>query len=249
MPRAARTKSSSGIYHIMLRGINQQAIFHDEEDNKKFLKVLTDCKQISEFKLYAYCLMGNHVHLLIKEENEPLDLIFKRIGSRYVYWYNTKYKRVGHLFQDRYKSCAIESDEYFLSALRYIHKNPVKAGVVSDCKEYEYSSYNEYFGKSELIDREFVLEMMSIQQFEDFHNSSDCYKHLEIEPARVRITDEEAQRIIKKLTGCNTVEDYQNLPLEKKKEFITEFRKNHLSIRQISRLTGMEKSLIQRQIN
>ena len=60
MPRAARTKSSSGIYHIMLRGINQQAIFHDEEDNKKILKVLTDCKQINEFKLYAYCLMGNH---------------------------------------------------------------------------------------------------------------------------------------------------------------------------------------------
>ena len=104
MPRQARKKSENGIYHIMFRGINKQQIFQENEDYRKFLNVVKECKEISGFKLFAYCLMGNHAHLLLKEGNENLDLIVKRIGSRYVYWYNTKYKRAGHLFQDRYKS-------------------------------------------------------------------------------------------------------------------------------------------------
>ena len=128
MPRTARTKSESGIYHVMLRGINQQVIFKDEEDNRKFLEVLNDCKAVSGYKLFAYCLMGNHIHLLIKVEKEDLEQIFKRIGGRFVYWYNGKYSRGGHLFQDRYKSEPVETDEYFLAVLRYIHQNPVKAG-------------------------------------------------------------------------------------------------------------------------
>ena len=114
MPRQARRQSESGIYHIMLRGINQQQIFEDEEDNQKFVEVLKDCKLISGFKVYAYCLMGNHIHLLLKAENENLEQIFKRIGARYVYWYNWKYRRRGHLFQDRFKSEPVEDDAYFL---------------------------------------------------------------------------------------------------------------------------------------
>ena len=81
LPRQARQKSESGIYHIMLRGINQQLIFEDEEDNVKFLEVLKDCKTVSEYKIFAYCLMGNHLHLLLKTEKESLEQIFKRIGG------------------------------------------------------------------------------------------------------------------------------------------------------------------------
>ena len=120
MPRQSRKQSESGIYHIMLRGINQQQVFEDEEDNEKFIAVLKDCKLISEYKIFAYCLMGNHLHLLMKVENEKSDQIFKRIGARYVYWYNWKYQRKGHLFQDRFKSEPIDDDLYFLAVLRYI---------------------------------------------------------------------------------------------------------------------------------
>lgn len=126
MPRQARKKSESGIYHIMLRGINKQQIFEDDEDCQKYLQILKECKAVSEFKLFAYCLMGNHIHLLIQLGKEPIDLIFKRIGSRYVYWYNLKYRRTGHLFQDRYKSEPVEADSYFLTVVRYIHQNPPK---------------------------------------------------------------------------------------------------------------------------
>lgn len=130
MPRKARIESKSGIYHIMLRGINRQQIFEDDEDFEKFLWVLKDVKQLSRFKLYGYCLMGNHIHLLLKPENEPLELIFRRIGSKYVYWYNLKYQRTGHLFQDRFKSEPVENISSFFVVLRYIHQNPVKAKVL-----------------------------------------------------------------------------------------------------------------------
>ena len=92
----------------MLRGINRQQIFENAEDKGKFLNIVRDCKAKSQFKLYAYCLMGNHVHLLLQVEGEPLEQVIKRIGSKYVYWYNTKYQRIGHLFQDRFKSEPIE---------------------------------------------------------------------------------------------------------------------------------------------
>ena len=144
MPRQARKKSENGIYHIMLRGINQQQIFEDEEDYAKFLDILKECKEISEYKVFAYCLMGNHIHLLVKEGTENLEQMFKRICGRFVYWYNTKYRRVGHLFQDRFKSEPVDSERYFFTVLRYIHQNPVKAGICKRVEDYIYSSYSEY---------------------------------------------------------------------------------------------------------
>ncbi|WP_332310325.1 MULTISPECIES: transposase [Metabacillus] len=129
IPRVARTKSSSGIYHIMLRGINRQTIFEDDEDKIKFLVTLKKYKEISKFQLYSYCLMDNHIHLLLKESGETISESIKRISSSYVYWYNNKYERCGLLFQERFKSENVENILYFLTVLRYIHQNPLKAGL------------------------------------------------------------------------------------------------------------------------
>lgn len=145
MPRQARGLSESGIYHIMLRGINQQQIFEDEEDSHKYLEILKTCKTISKFKIFAYCLMGNHIHLLIKIEKENLELIFKRIGARFVYWYNWKYQRNGHVFQGRFKSEPVEDDRQLLAIIRYIHRNPLKSGLGN--LNYKYSSYNKYINR------------------------------------------------------------------------------------------------------
>jgi REP element-mobilizing transposase RayT len=88
MPREARKKSEIGIYHIMMRGINQQVIFEDNEDRQKFIETLKKYRDESGFELYGYCLMSNHIHLLLKEGKESLGTIAKRISSSYVYWYN-----------------------------------------------------------------------------------------------------------------------------------------------------------------
>ena len=144
MPRQARDKSASGIYHIMMRGINRQNIFHDDEDYSRFLLTLQNYREKSGYEIYAYCLMDNHVHLLLKVGNEPLEQIMRRICGSFVYWYNAKYERIGNLFQDRFKSEVVENDSYFLTVLRYIHQNPLKAGIATSIEHYQWSSMGEY---------------------------------------------------------------------------------------------------------
>lgn len=247
MPRQARKKSEAGIYHIMLRGINQQQIFEDDNDSDKFVQVLKDCKEISGFKLFAYCLMGNHIHLLIKPENEPLEQIFRRIGSRYVYWYNIKYQRVGHLFQDRYKSEPVDTDEYFFTVIRYIHQNPVKAGLCKQNKDWKYSSYNEYINKPYLIDSDFVFEMISKEDFIKFNEETVNDICLDVNTSStIRLTDEQAKAIILKYSKCDSASKFQDLPSTDKKKLLLLFYENGVSIRQMSRLTGTSKGFVER---
>lgn len=248
MPRQARVKSESGIYHIMLRGINGQQIFEDEEDNQKFLEVLNDIKAISEYKIYAYCLMGNHVHLLIKVGTEDLEKIFKRVGGRYVYWYNFKYLRRGHLFQDRYKSEPVEDDAYFLMVLRYIHQNPLQVGQCDICGDYAYSSYHEYLmpKENQLTDVEFALSMISRKQFIEFNNQQNDEKCLEVDHNSFRLTDEEAKKIIYKVSNCKNTSEFQRLELKQRDQFIKELKAEGLSFRQISRLTGLSFGIVRK---
>ncbi len=248
MPRQARRKSASGIYHAILRGVNQQQLFEDTEDFEKFVQVIKDCKAISGFELYAYCLMGNHVHLLIKEVHEPMEQIFKRIGSRYVYWYNIKYQRVGHLFQDRYRSEPVETDDYFLTVLRYIHQNPVKAGLCDKIEDWKYSSFFNY-QNNVLINSDFVLEIIDAEKFYLFNIENNSDKCLDTEnQTRIRLTDEQAKRVIYNISKCKAVIDFQRLAESEKPICIAKFYENGLSIRQISRLTGTSKGLVEKWI-
>ena len=246
LPRQARRKSESGIYHIMLRGINKQVIFEDEEDNFKFLETLKKYKAISGYKIFAYCLMSNHVHLLLKVEKEDIDLIIKRVASSYVYWYNWKYKRNGHLFQDRFKSEPVENDSYFLTVVRYIHQNPLKAGVCKSIDGYNFSSYNEYVKKADLVDTDFCLGIIDKEQFLDFNNEYNEDVCLEIEKDNFRLTDDEAREIIFKISKCRTITQFQNLNIDKRDKCLKLLRVNGLSIRQISRLTGIGFNVVRK---
>ena len=141
MPRTARKISETGIYHVMLRGINRQNIFEDDQDRLYFMSVLASCKKVSGFRLHAFVLMSNHIHLLLEPLDEPLDMIFRRIGTRYAVWYNRKYQRAGHLFQDRFRSENVSTVQYYQTVLRYILQNPMKAGMEKHPGEYRWSSY------------------------------------------------------------------------------------------------------------
>lgn len=250
MPRQERKKSSTGIYHIMLRGINQQQIFEDEEDNEKFLEILKEYKKTSYYKIIAYCLMGNHLHLLIKEGVDPLGQIFRKIGAKYVYWYNVKYKRTGHLFQDRYKSEPVENEQYLMTVLRYIHQNPIKANLSNALEKYKWSSYNEYIMNqtSSIIDLEIILSIMNKEQFTKFNNENNNEKCLDImsNDKVNRITDEEANKVIIKISKCETTADFQGLIIEKRNKYISKIKEKGVSIRQLSRLTGISKGVIEK---
>ena len=247
MPRKARIPSRTGIYHIILRGINRQQIFIDEEDNWFFLDILRKYKAVCEYKILAYCLMGNHIHLLLKEGIEGLEQMFKRIGAKYVYWYNTKYQRVGHLFQDRFKSEPVENDRYLCRVICYIHQNPVKAGICKAPELYPYSSMSEYLGKERLIDTDYINQLLSIQnlvQLSKGHLVENCMEMSDT-PSR-RITDQAVLKLMRELTRCGDPASFQKLPVADQQRYLSIMRKKGASIRQLSRLTGLSYYMIQK---
>ena len=247
MPRLPRQKSESGIYHIILRGINQQAIFEDNEDYFKFVETLENYKAVSGYKVFAYCLMSNHIHILLKIEKEDLALIMKRVAGSYVYWYNWKYYRKGHLFQDRFKSEPIEDDSYFMTILRYIHQNPIKAGIVDNINMYPYSSYNDYISEeSGVVDLDFALSLMKKDEFINFNNEKNDDICLDIDAKDFRINDIDAKKIIKKISKCDSITEFQQLEQKKRDEYIKKLKNKGLSIRQISRLTGVSFSIVRK---
>lgn len=247
MPRRARKQSETGIYHVMLRGIDRQLIFEDSEDYIRFLDIVEECREVCNFQLYAYCLMGNHVHLLLKVQDEGLETIFKRIGGRYVYYYNVKYQRVGHLFQDRFKSEPVDNNEYFLTVLRYIHQNPVKAKLCSKVEEYPFSSFAEYLHESTFVDTEFALGIIDRSEFVRFNNAPNSDTCLElVTPSRHAVTDAQAQVIIGKISHCKTVTEFQSLEENKKERFIKKIYEKGVSVRQLSRLTGTNKGIVEK---
>ena len=249
MSRQARKKSSSDVYHIILKGINDQVIFEDKEDNLRFIETLKKYKEISEYKIFAFCLMGNHLHLLLKTGKEGLDVIMKRLAGSYVYWYNWKYNRSGHLFQDRYKSEAVENDSYLLTVLRYIHLNPLKAGLCKKPENYKYSSYNDYIsGHSELVDVSFILSIIGNSDFIEFHEKTDDRYIMESDRTKTRLNDSEATALIIEIAKCKHTSEVQTFEVEQRNKIIQVLHKQGLSIRQLSRLTGISKGIIERNL-
>lgn len=247
MPRSARERSHSGIYHVMLRGINKQNIFEEVEDYEKLMELLRQSKETGAITLYGYCLMSNHIHLLLKEEKEPLEITMKRLGSKYAVWFNTKYQRVGHLFQDRFKSETVEDPPYFLTVVRYIHFNPVKAGLVKQPGDYPYSSYCCYFGESDFVDTEKAFSFMPKELLAEFHAAGCPDTCMDIpEASTPRLTEEQATVEMRRITKCESSAEFQALPREKRDKLIAKMKAKGLSIRQISRLTGETYYLIQK---
>ena len=251
MPRQAREKSNSKIYHIMLRGINRQNIFEEDEDRQRFIETIGYYKAISKYELYGFCLMNNHIHLLVKETEESISKAIKRMCSSYVYWYNQKYDRCGHLFQERFKSEAIETDEYFLTVLRYIHQNPVKAGIIKDIRKYLWSSYREYVETPIHTDIYFALGIFStdklkskklFQNFMNEKNNDQCLDYRE----KIKITDEEVMNYFKQF-GVANISELQRFEKEQRDRILGEIKKvDGITIRQLSRLTGIAKSVVDR---
>ncbi|WP_102264462.1 REP-associated tyrosine transposase [Mesobacillus jeotgali] len=257
MPREARRKSKSGVYHVMLRGANRQEIFHDDEDRMKFLDILKKYKRIAKFTMYAWCLMGNHVHLLLREGDEELATTMKRIGVSYATFYNWKYATTGHLFQDRFKSENVETEEYFLTVVRYIHQNPVKAGICPRVEDWQWSSCAGYYGEKYfpggLLDRNIVLNMFgenrtfAVERFKDFNERSNHDECLEDTYRRRKLTDEQARQEIKQLLGVIGIAQVKSLPGWQRDHYLMQVKTiEGITLRQAARILGVSKDLVHR---
>lgn len=251
MARRPRKRSESGLYHVMLRGINKQTIFESDDDKYQLLSTFKRFVDRKMFILYGYCLMDNHVHLLIQELEDDISTAIKRISSSYVLWYNKKYERCGHLFQERFKSQPIETDSYFMIALRYIHQNPIEARICKDLLDYKWTSYREYIKEPIIIDTDLCLSLFSLDKdravdlFVEYmnQNNEDSFPVFE---NYTKLTDTE---VLKKLfdMGVKNISEFQKLEKTKRNNLIKELKMTKgISIRQISRITGISKGIIER---
>ena len=262
MPRQEREESGTGIYHVMLRGINRQDIFEEAEDYMRMLSCLQlMLEQYDDLgnrlpplcTFYAYCLMSNHVHLLLRVNQEDIGSTIKHLAVMYAMYYNQKYSRDGHLFRERFKSEPVNDMAYFVTLLRYIHQNPVKAGMVSEVKDYEFSSWGEYMDKNStlfpLCDTHTVLNRVSFDELNELVNEplSDEVACLDIEDAsKGRPSDDQVMMLIKEKTGATNSSAFQQLPADIKKSVLIELKGKRASLRQLERLTGISKSMIYR---
>ena len=247
----------------MLRGINHQNIFEDAEDYYQFINTLDRMRVRNDdeglpcgtnFTLYAYCLMSNHFHLLIREREDNLGMALKRIAGSYVFYYNRKYGRDGHLFKERFKSEPVNDMTYFTTLLRYIHQNPVKAGIVENVKDYEYSSWGEYTGDVDTVFRicntETVLNRIPFDDFAAIVNEPlpDDFISLDNdnEKPKIRLSDDQVWQKIKEKTGVTNSCAFQQLDDNTIRNTIKELKNCGASHRQLERLTGIGRGFIQR---
>lgn len=161
-----RVHFEGAVYHVTARGDNREAVFLDSEDYRKYLALIARTKKQVQFKLHAYALMPNHVHLIVEpHESVTISRIMQGITIAYTKWFNNRYSRVGHVFQGRFHSRLIEQDAYLLVASRYIHRNPVRAKLVAQPADYPWSSYRAYLGQGNdsdgFVDVDLVLQLVS----------------------------------------------------------------------------------------
>ena len=242
MGRQSRVYSESKIYHIMFRGVNYQDLFEERQDYIKLTETILQLKEEMGFQIYAYCFMTNHVHLVLKEkELRDISLIMKRILTKYSRWYNIKYGRTGALIANRYKSVPVEVDEYFLNLIRYVHQNPIKAGIVKNIEDYKYSSYREYLGNPRITDTEFVMEMIDDNEFKEFHMEME---EMDFEVSdRKKKTDETLIREIRKKYGIDNPKQIAGLEKQKRNVILKHLKENYPA-RQLQRITGVSRGVI-----
>ena len=312
MPRKPRRLSSTGIYHIMTRGIDRMAIFHDDEDRGKYLAILANClpgeqsggdgsfshteggtEELSPMRelrvgdepqvgdgslvptscdketvpncaqptgqpaiLYNYCLMDNHVHLLIKTGSEPLSHLMKRIGVRYAAFYKWKYHRTGHLFQDRFRSEPVEDDSYLLAVYRYIALNPVKAGLCEKPGKYRWCGCQVEDGSFVPASRDkrnrpqpgdsLQLMPLPVDVTREQLWTFICADAPDIHPFTKRVLDGEAEELLLQFSGLHDPLDVPRLPRQEQVSLFYRLQEEGVSIQQMARLTGIAKTNIAR---
>lgn len=255
-----RKESITGFYHVMSRGNNREEILKKKSDKYKLLKAIRAEGINPAVQISAYCIMNNHYHILVKAQNlEELGKVMQRINSYYAHYYKLKYTHAGHVFQDRFLSKPLNESKYLGNVVRYIHQNPIKAGLANDLTEYEFSSYME-FGvskKNSIIKNGgwHLIEMLGYNDIREFQTSqkekqeinkeveSEIFFELEEYRYEGHLVMQEIERakvdkMLKEITN------YETLPLREKRKFakIIINSTTNLSIREIAKFAGVGRN-------
>lgn len=240
---ARTTRNPSDYMHIMVRGIGKQILFEQVSDYIYYLDRVKKFSNETEIKIICYCLMDNHAHLLIFDEKRNVSTFMKKLGTSYAIYFNEKYDRVGHLFQGRYRSENIESQEQLLNTFGYILKNPVKAGI-SRTYVYPWSSYSEYGKVGGISDSKIVYEILGdLKHLKQFLREDDDAKYLDIEDVH---NDAWAKEKMTEVLGIKSGTEIQSYSKSKRNEYLVKLKDVGLSTKQIARLTGISKEIVRR---
>ena len=242
MPRSACERSESGFYHVVAKGNGGQNLFEDASDYRAFLELAAAAAEKCDILVHAYCLMSNHVHLLLEDRGNRLSDFMKSLTTGYAMRFNAKTGHIGHVFQQRFKSQPVESEAYLLQAARYIHNNPAKAGICP-ADEYLWSSYHEYVsGIRGITTVPLILELCGGREgFRAFQAQGEGdYRFGQ----RSRVTDAEAREVARRILGDIVPGDVKAMERPRRNALLFDLKDAGLSVRQIERLTGLGKWII-----
>lgn len=251
MSRTSRTVSSADIYHIIIRGSGKQIIFEDDSDRFLFLRLLGKYFEELGGELFAWILMSNHVHVIARMPLEDVATLMRKLGATYFSRFNKKNEHVGPVLQGRYKSEAINTDEYLMTCVRYVHQNIEKAGS-GKMEEYPWSSYCLYTRSDSTCsflqtETDFVLAVFGgIENFKGFHAVRDyAVDCIDIEKSGSRMSDDEALIVARSLLGEDAMSHVKELDVPQRDTAIRMLKeKGRLSIRQVARLTGLGVKIV-----
>lgn len=186
MTRKKRFWEPGRCYHIMLRGIDGRPVFSDDGDKCKFLLLLQEAGEMHDFRIHAFCLMTNHIHLLLESLEGGLTAGIHRFATRYAQYFNRRYKKRGYVFQGRFRSILVEDGTYMKRLLRYIHLNPLEARLISRPQDYPWSSHNAYFSEAKFV----WLETDRILSYFGFNRTNAIVNLAEFMTATMEATED-----------------------------------------------------------
>ena len=244
MARQARKLSDSGYMHVIVRGIGRQLLFETAEDHTFYLETLKQYSQAVGVTVCAYCLMENHVHLLLYDPEQRIPTLMKKLGVRYSYYFNRKYDRIGPVFGDRYRSEAVEDDSYLLTVYRYILREPEKAGI-GKASEYPWSSYSAYGDEKSFVDtgvlEGYVRDREAYETWIAEENDDECLEYMP-----PKHDDKWALKVIRKQLDGQSGTALQGMERDERDQALRRLKKAGMTIRQIERLTGISRGIVQR---
>lgn len=240
MPHSARKMSESGYYHVVAKAIADQMIFESDVDRRYYIKLLDTATTETYCTLHAYCLMSNHVHLVIEDNFDSLATLMKYVDERYGMYFANKTERNGGIFRKPFWSESINTDAYLLCAVRYVHANPTVAGICSPFF-YEWSSAKDYMGRNGITDTSKILAMCgNTDSFVRFSNQMPaCAQAFPGSKLIGHINDEEALRVARLTLGADELRSIGSLPISDRNDAIRKLKQTGLTLRQIARATGL----------
>lgn len=240
MPRTSRKRSETGFYHVILRGNGKQNLFETDEDRAAFMEAARSSFKRCGISLIAWCLMDNHVHLIIDDPTNRMSEALQRVSSTYAMYFNRTFGHTGHVFEGRYGSVPILDDEQLLAAVKYVHNNPLK-GMGTTPDRYPWCSYSEYAsGVSRFADIDALLELLGgTQAFATFsiNDNGTGYR-----PAFKKYADEDerttlAQQIFESFGYTAT--SVKELPKNTRNQVLKALCECGLTVKHVQRLTGI----------